>query len=219
MNEWKNDFGLCHNRGDYTRLYGNMNRRIEDGYSKLIITTKENLKETIQEMLINALEQEEHIIKIYNDDPLAHLPQKPVEPPKCQHKWRDYDWYMEYSLDRNPNVGWVLSYKIFEPYVCTLCHDRNNMMLESGKISLESKDDLAMALSKIMSLYPKIRARAIVEDEINDDIHVDREYLKWADFLAGRREATGGKDIQLKLTYERSGADAVERKEGGKETA
>lgn len=218
MAEYYKKWGITSDR--YYCIERELEKRLDKKYNKLLMISREKLVSDMREILHDILQQKEKLIKIYNDDPLAHLPEKPVEPPKCQHKWRDYDWYMEYTFDRNPGLNcWILSYKIFEPYVCTLCHDRNNVRLEEGRTSVASKDDLAMALSKIMSLYPKIKARAIVEDEINDDIHVDREYLKWADFLAGRREAPGGKDIQLKLEYERSGADAVERKEGGEETA
>jgi len=99
--------------------------------------------------------------------------------------------------------------------VCIHCHKREDMMLENGTRSLLPSEKFKDVLNDIQSTYPRIRNRAEIEDEINDDIKVDREYLKWADFLAGKIGSPNGK-IELRLE---AGNNVMEKQDGGEKTA
>ena len=116
------------------------------------------------------------------------------KPPKCQHKYKDYDWYLEYEVPNNKNI---FKYRIFEPYVCLLCGDRKDVKLEEGIIPLNERSYYDI-LETMRNSYPKIRSRADIEDEIQDDIHVDKEYLKWHEFLRNGGSVQDQK-IELKL--------------------
>ena len=98
--------------------------------------------------------------------------------PEHHHKYRDYSWYIEAHYDPD-----YMTYEIdiIEPYVCIYCGHRKNVILTHIKQpgNLEKMLD---AISSIMEKYPdKIEPKPIVEDCINDDIYVDREYLAIAD--------------------------------------
>lgn len=104
---------------------------------------------------------------------------EPVKPP-CNHKWKDFDWYLTYDI-----IGRSLKYQIYEPYVCIHCKKRKDISLESGTATTSSYKDALETLNIIKERYPKIKDRAIVEDEINDAQLVDREYLKYASMVMG----------------------------------
>lgn len=110
----------------------------------------------------------------------SQLPNQPVVLP-CNHKWEDFDWYINFSVN-----GKTLEYAIFEPYVCIHCKERKDVILEGTTSITASSNEAAWSeLEKIKSRYPKIKDRAIVEDEINDAQLVDREYIRIAKWLQG----------------------------------
>ena len=117
--------------------------------------------------------------------------------PECDHKWKDYDWYMRYKLTRNDHGTILMEYQIFEPYVCLKCKERKDIKLESGALALVDKD-IGKTLDDIHKTYPKIKPEAIIEDEIRDDIMVDREWLKWHDYLYRNGQNPAGR-IELKI--------------------
>jgi len=122
-----------------------------------------------------------------------------VEPPPCQHKWRDCEyWYLEYKAS---NEGFT--YKIFEPYYCIHCGERNDIMLESGKELITQERPVEKLISEFLALYPQLRPRAVVEDIVNDAIKVDREYLKIYDRLHGDKCNAEEQKIILKLNDEK----------------
>lgn len=99
--------------------------------------------------------------------------QEPIQPLPCNHKWKDFNWYLEYSYDSSH----YLDYKIIEPYVCTICHERKNVVLSHHHLDLSSRREIKDKLSKLYATFPKLRHEEEVEDEINDFIMVDRQYL------------------------------------------
>lgn len=129
--------------------------------------------------------------------------QKPIEL-KCQHRWRDYDWYLLYETSKN---GMLFKYEIVEPYVCIHCGERKNVSLEKGTIELQNGETCESIQMKFMKRYPKLKDKPVVEDEINDAILVDREYLRIADYLRGNVDIE--KKIELKIGGVNSGETNV----------
>lgn len=99
-------------------------------------------------------------------------PAKPVIPPVCHHKYRDFDWY--YTANHYVDTD-AFEIKVVEPYVCVLCHHRED------KVLLETKGfgrkNCAHIINGLKEDYPKLRVRAEVEDEINDMMMLDPYYL------------------------------------------
>lgn len=153
--------------------------------SKFVMMPRQKLINIVGNAINRELALDDDLLKLYSESSETPEPPTPEPPPKCQHKYRDYSWYMEYEAQHFPNGNKVLNYRIFEPYVCVVCHERYDACLEKGTISLNDKT-LNDAVKSITDRYPKITNRAEIEDAINDDIHVDLEYLKWADFVSGR---------------------------------
>ena len=178
----------------------------------LIVCSKKTLKDKIRNAMNKWIDHYK-TVDTTNDKDKDEL-KTPEPPPKCQHKHRDYSWYMEYEAQHFPNGNKVLNYRIFEPYVCVICHERYEACLEKGTISLNDKS-LNDAVKSITDRYPKITNRAEIEDAINDDIYVDREYLKWADFVSGRASIS---NRPITLTLEAS-KNVVEREDGREEKA
>lgn len=85
-----------------------------------------------------------------------------------------------------------------EPYVCIHCHERKDVTLETGEIPLSDTAKISDILDNLVKSYPRLKYKADIEDAINDEIHVDREYLKFADYLSGKGEKPNA-DISLKL--------------------
>jgi len=121
---------------------------------------------------------------------------KPVqEPPRpisivkaCEHKWKDFDWYLPTNIEKISQYKYVLRYSMVEPYVCIHCHERKNITLESSSITFAGQDayrDLNKFIESLTQRYPKIKDRAVVEDAVNDEQLVDREYIRIAEWLRG----------------------------------
>lgn len=178
--------------------------------SKLIMWPRQKLINIVGNAINRELALDDSLLKLCNES--SETPEPPPKPKVCQHKYRDYSWYMEYEAQHFPNGNKVLNYRIFEPYVCVVCHERYDACLEKGTISLNDKS-LNDAVKSITDRYPKITNRAEIEDAINDDIHVDREYLKWADFVSGRSSIS---NRPITLTLEAS-KNVVEREDGREE--
>lgn len=187
--------------------------RIRDKRSKLGFISVEkaaqeinNLKDRVDSYLRSA----QVVVNIFDEN---ERPKKK----ECEHKWRDYDWYLEYEGKQFPNGNKTFNYTIYEPYVCIYCHKRNTVELENGIIDIRNKT-MSDAVRELYQKYPKIKSRALVEDEINDDIYVDREHLKWADFLSGRNgDNKTIEPIKLKLNKETEANDIVVEGKDGRE--
>lgn len=94
------------------------------------------------------------------------------EPLKCNHKWKDFDWY----VDGNYN-GQTLLFKVYEPYVCVICHERKDVLLFKQVTQHKTMKGANEWAENFVEKTPQIKARAEIEDAINDFIMVDREYL------------------------------------------
>lgn len=91
---------------------------------------------------------------------------------KHEHKWRDFSWY-QISKWRD---GYYDVY-IYEPYVCVTCKERKNVELlhECGYCTFKNFNDV---IKRILSPYAnRLKPRAVVEDEVNDAILVDKEFV------------------------------------------
>ena len=104
--------------------------------------------------------------------------------PKCKHQYKDFPWYMETSYNGAKQTA---SYRIIEPYVCILCGDRQDKVLEGDSwtnISSSIREDFYKAIRKKYKEY--LKPRAIVEDMINNVLLVkDPESLKLLEKFRG----------------------------------
>ena len=153
----------------------------------MIFCTKTKLQKDLEEAIKDNL-------KLYS----FNLDNDEAKKPSCEHKWRDFDWYLSYTLKKDNSGRSVLTYSIMEPYVCIHCHERKDVTLETGEIPLSDAAKISDILDNLIKSYPRLKYKADIEDAINDEIHVDREYLKFADYLNGRGEKPNA-DISLKL--------------------
>lgn len=102
---------------------------------------------------------------------------KEVVPPECDHKWKDFKWYIR--VDR-PLDSYTL--KILEPYVCIHCKKRKDIVLFQEQI--RGREQVDKRVEELVSFYKDyLQDIAILEDEINDFQLVDRDYLKIAENL------------------------------------
>ena len=97
---------------------------------------------------------------------------KPIET-VCHHKFKDFDWYI--SREYNCCNG-NYKIKVCEPYVCIKCHYREDIELHiiygSGYDAYKKDTEI------VKKMYEKkIKPKAIIEDEINDMLMVDKDYL------------------------------------------
>ena len=108
----------------------------------------------------------------------------PYTPPEktCDHKWKDFNWFIAY--DDIP-VNGVVTYTIYEPYVCIHCKELKEVILETGQFRARGMEDVEKKINKIREKYPLIKPIAIVQDEINDLQLVDRDYLRIASQVMG----------------------------------
>lgn len=114
-------------------------------------------------------------------------PQVPAAPPECQHKWKDFDWYVEWNyfpsmtdngmiITKRENYG-ELDIKIKEPYVCVWCKKREDKILRSIHFDKINEQEAKNRFAEICK-NPHVRPREEIEDEIADMEHsIDREYL------------------------------------------
>lgn len=109
-------------------------------------------------------------------------PQVPAAPPECKHKWKDFDWYVEWSYhpkfyyDNRQDFG-ELDIKVIEPYCCIWCHKRHDKILRSIHFDEINEQEAKERFDEIRK-NPHVRPREEIEDEIADMEHsIDREYL------------------------------------------
>lgn len=98
--------------------------------------------------------------------------EQPEAPPPCKHKYIDFPWYINASYDQSNTYYRI---KIYEPYVCILCKHRYDELLEVH--SGWGKKNAQEAVDKYEKMYPQIKGRAEVEDQIADMKLLDPYYL------------------------------------------
>lgn len=124
---------------------------------------------------------------------------KPEKPAECVHKFKDYSWYLVYRA----NDRGIFSYKMVEPYLCLKCKQRKDVCLEEGERFFKDIDEYNKILESFRKKYPQLKDRAEIEDEINDDMMVDREYLRVVEILNGKADV----DKSIKLVLNQSGKE------------
>lgn len=98
-----------------------------------------------------------------------------LPPKKCEHKYKDFDWYVtsDYYIDDN-----ILIVKVIKPYVCIFCGNRIDKVLHTYK-AICDREKFNKKLEDFIKPYQsKIKERAFVEDEINDFLLVDKDYIE-----------------------------------------
>lgn len=108
---------------------------------------------------------------------------EPIKTP-CElgdHLWKDFPPYLVY----NNKDGYEPIIEVVENYVCCLCHKRKSVTLERFTYSRGiSNKVFAQKLEEVQTLYKDIlRPKAIVEDMIQDHIHLDKLKLKYWEHL------------------------------------
>lgn len=182
-------FGILSER--YNSVASDIAREVADELP--LFVNKEKFKNKIFSIVMEELNGHDGILHIMD----------PVNNECSPHKWKDYKWILEYVVKRvkSPSGAYedIMEYSIIEPYVCVKCGKRKDIKLETGKISLANRT-LENVILAFNEAYPEIKPKAEVENAINDDINVDREYLKWDDFLhKGGESPSDGAKLELKL--------------------
>lgn len=99
-----------------------------------------------------------------------------VPPKVCSHKYQDFSWYVDGNYDYNTEF---LTVKIYAPYVCIHCGHRKNVLLTETTRSMPTFKEAEEFYEKFQEPFKeKLKHRAFVEEEINDMILVDRQYIE-----------------------------------------
>ena len=104
-------------------------------------------------------------------------PQKPV----CNHKWKDFPWFYEARYNTSYQE---LTFKVWEPFVCIHCKERQNRLLYERKSHYKSYEEADNYVTKFREKYAdRMEEEVVVEDMIADMQLVDRDYLLIAETL------------------------------------
>lgn len=117
---------------------------------------------------------------------------KKIAPPTvCNHKWKDFPWFDVYGHD---SLTGKYFFRIMEPYVCIKCKERRDkMLMQFTSNSMEERD---LTLAEYKKKYKeKLLDMAEVEDMVQDEILVDREYLKLLEQLEKPEDRFQGLDL------------------------
>lgn len=97
----------------------------------------------------------------------------------CQHKWKDFPWYIQRDVERDYNSTMYLI-RVWQPYVCVKCKERRDESLETVKVlTINDRDEY---YERMLEDYKdKVLPIAVVEDMVKDEQLVDREYLRLMD--------------------------------------
>ena len=126
----------------------------------------------------------------------------PVIEFECKHKYRDFPWYLRYYESYTPQ-SYTTSYnvEILEPYVCVWCGNRKDVQLYDRHFN--SKKERTEHVATLLDEYgDKMQDIPITEDQINDMILVDRDYLRAVALL--HPEALVGMDENAQLAIKKS---------------
>lgn len=94
----------------------------------------------------------------------------------CNHKWKDFKWYYDATYYRDTKR---FECTIYEPYVCIYCKQRKDVKLEElSKIDITFEDAQKEIDYIKEKYYDYLGLKAVIEDEINDFVMVDRDFLK-----------------------------------------
>lgn len=98
-----------------------------------------------------------------------------------EHLWKDFPPYLHYD---NLHV-YDPVIEITEPYVCCLCHKRKNVILEKFQYNHNiSHKNFMQEVDRVRDQYKDIlKSKAVVEDMVEDHIHLDKLKLKYWEYL------------------------------------
>lgn len=101
------------------------------------------------------------------------------QPTTCQHHYKDFGWYLK-NTHIVDSYGNSVKYttQIVAPYVCIHCKHREDRILNIYEV--RRKEQFEFLVADLAKDFPKLRTKAIIEDEINDFQLIDAEYLKIA---------------------------------------
>lgn len=126
------------------------------------------------------------------EDSIFEMPELPHV-----HVWKDMPWYMETWYSSSDKQA---SYKIVEPYICILCGERKNKVLEQTEWTHITVNEREKIYSDIRKQYKEyLKPRAIVEDMINNILLVkDPEHLESVELLKGTPHRRCGTSAEMK---------------------
>jgi len=107
----------------------------------------------------------------------AAIPQLIPTAPRHVHTWKDFPWYMRLEWNE---IQQTASYRIYEPYVCITCGERQDKLLEQQSCSKIGREARLKLYADVEAKYAKyLQPIAVVEDMINDVLLVkDRAHLE-----------------------------------------
>ena len=114
-----------------------------------------------------------------------------------EHVWKDMPWYMEIGYSGSDKTA---SYQIVEPYICIICGERQNKVLEKEAWAHISPEEREKEYSMVRKRYRKyLKPRAVVEDMINNILLVkDPEYLDTVEVMRGTPHRRCGTSAEMK---------------------
>ena len=123
---------------------------------------------------------------------------KKNKPTVCNHKWKDFPWYLHTHHRTEYDGEKVYAVEVYEPYICVKCKERRNECLggfESN--SQKARDEKA---KEIKETYPdKIKGRLEVEDMVKDEQLVDRDYLNLLAQYENPADTFAGLDLYTEI--------------------
>lgn len=117
---------------------------------------------------------------------------KTFTPPPCDHKFRDFPWYIKslFTYENSDNDIGSLKVEAIKPYVCIHCGYRKDVVVASTSTVRVKRDDADKMIDDFEEPYKDyIKPIGVVESEIHDMLLVDRAYLKIVDDLTAAKNA------------------------------
>ena len=107
------------------------------------------------------------------------LKKKKVNKIVCNHKWKDFSWYI--TVEDKVTRSCV---RVYEPYVCIHCKERRDEVIFERWYTWDNERDAS--IKALQKKYSQIKPIIEVNDEIADFQLVDREYLAIAGVLQNK---------------------------------
>lgn len=116
---------------------------------------------------------------------------------KHTHTFKDMPWYMDVTYNGTLRTA---GYTIIEPYICVVCGERKNVVLERANYSDISVNERRKIFSDVRHRYKEfLKPRAIVEDMINNILLVkDINHLNMVEEMRGLPHRNCGTSANMK---------------------
>ena len=124
-----------------------------------------------------------------------------IKKPVCNHKWKDFPWFYEARYNTSSRE---LTFKVWEPFVCIHCKERQNRLLYERNSHYKTYEEADNYVSAFREKHAdRMEDEVVVEDMIADMQLVDRAYLAIAERLMFHCEQEAQKKtIELKINEE-----------------